>query len=163
MTKHNELKASTIIRFEKKLIKKPNGCIEWGGYCLNRKWSNYGIITMNRKQYRTHRFAWLLYVWNIPNNMCVLHVCDNMRCVNIKHLFLGTRLDNNLDRDIKKRNKSPSGSKNGQSKLCELDVIRIKSLINNNLGTYASIGKRFGVSYQAIQAIAKGKSWKKIN
>lgn len=32
-----------------------------------------------------------------PGDMCVLHICQERRCVNVDHLYLGTQADNNLD------------------------------------------------------------------
>lgn len=54
-----------------------------------------------------HRFAWELTYGEIPIGLCVLHACDNPSCCNPKHLFLGTRTDNNRDKFAKERNKTP--------------------------------------------------------
>lgn len=154
-----ELKPSTVKRFLSKI--KPNGdCLEWQGYCLKKRWSNYGIITMNRKQYRVHRFSWLISHGHIPKDSCVLHKCDNQRCVNPDHLFLGSLIDNNLDRDKKGRNKIVYGSKNGLSKLDEISVKYIKSQIG--IKSFAELGRRFNVKWQTIQTIAKGRTWKSV-
>ncbi len=50
-----------------------------------------------------HRMAYELYVGPIPDGMCVLHRCDNPGCVNPEHLWLGTQLENVIDRDKKNR------------------------------------------------------------
>lgn len=52
---------------------------------------------------RVHRIAWSLKHGNPSNELCVLHKCDNPPCCNTEHLFLGTRADNNADRDKKGR------------------------------------------------------------
>lgn len=155
-----ELKQSTVDRFLSKV--RPVGeCLEWQGYSLKRKWSGYGIITMNRKQYRTHRFAWIIKNGFIPDKLCVLHKCDNQKCVNPEHLFLGTLVDNNLDRDKKNRNVAVYGDKNGNSKLTVEAVKMIKAYIKDDY-SYAWIAKQFGVRWQNIQAIAKGRTWKNV-
>ena len=50
-----------------------------------------------------HRAAWELTNGTFDVSMCVLHRCDTPLCVNPQHLFLGTRIENNADRDFKGR------------------------------------------------------------
>jgi hypothetical protein len=48
-----------------------------------------------------HRLSYIIHKGDIPQNMCVLHICDTPLCVNPDHLFLGTQQDNIKDRDMK--------------------------------------------------------------
>lgn len=73
-----------------------NGCWEWQGL---RNKNNYGQVGHTS----AHRFSYEFYKSKIPKGICVCHTCDNPPCVNPNHLWLGTRKDNNDDRDKKGR------------------------------------------------------------
>ena len=48
--------------------------------------------------YLATRLAYWFAYGKDPGKLNVLHHCDNMRCINPKHLYLGTQQDNVLDR-----------------------------------------------------------------
>lgn len=75
--------------------------------------AGYGIVGINRKSMLSHRASWIIANGPIPEGMDVLHKCDNRKCGNPAHLFLGTDIDNMRDRDSKGRNNQPCGDKNG--------------------------------------------------
>jgi hypothetical protein len=49
------------------------------------------------------RMVWETTFGPIPPGLFVCHVCDNPRCINTQHLFLGTPLDNMRDKVAKGR------------------------------------------------------------
>ena len=76
-------------------------CWMWTG---GKHHFGYGIFhTTARSSVLTHRFAWEFENGPIPDGMYVLHHCDNPPCVRPDHLWLGTREENNRDRDLKGR------------------------------------------------------------
>ena len=75
-------------------------CWEWTG---NHNQYGYGIFYRKSGMRLTHRTSWYLYKGDIPENLLVLHACDNPSCVNPNHLFLGTHRDNQRDMVWKRR------------------------------------------------------------
>lgn len=80
-------------------------CWMWIAACF---WDGYGIFGVARTSLKAHRFSWQLAHGAIPQGLHCLHRCDNRRCVNPAHLFLGTNTDNIRDM-VKKGRHRPGG------------------------------------------------------
>lgn len=93
--------------------------------------------------------------------MCVLHSCDNPPCVNPKHLFIGTQLENIADMNAKGRHGRgrASGERSGTAKLTWANVREIRRLYATGIDA-ASLGRRFGVTPTAAQFVVRHKTWK---
>lgn len=76
----------------------------------------YGQFKLNGKQASAHIIAYFLRHKKLPlhdkdgNELHVCHKCDNPKCCNPSHLFLGTREDNFID-SVKKGRKGASNPK----------------------------------------------------
>ena len=57
----------------------------------------YGRALFKGKRVLAYRLAYQAVYGEIPHGMNVLHRCDNERCCNPEHLYLGTNRDNVLD------------------------------------------------------------------
>lgn len=91
------LSKKDIMRFWSKVQKKrSNECWLWLG---SKSSFGYGLFFFKRTRI-AHRISWQIHYGPIPKRMLVLHNCptgDNPSCVNPKHLWLGTNLDNSRD------------------------------------------------------------------
>ena len=94
-------------------------CWEWKSKARGQFGYGYGAFSVNSKATPAHRVAWTLMFGEIPNGLFVCHKCDNPKCCNPHHFFLGTHRDNMLDMQSKGRNvMSPEGKERlRQSKL----------------------------------------------
>lgn len=85
-------------RFYNKIVVDHNDCWNWSG---SIGWHGYGYFYVKGKGIRAHRFSYTYHKGEINDGLLVCHSCDNTRCVNPDHLWLGTQKDNMEDK-IKK-------------------------------------------------------------
>lgn len=121
----------------------------------------YGYMRWCGKLRRAHRVAWELTNGTIPNGLHVLHNCpggDNPRCVNPNHLWLGTNLDNAIDRERKGRGNDRRGEKNGRCKLSDSQVAEIRQRHATGGISKTKLAAEYGVSEANIRLIVTFKS-----
>lgn len=154
-------------RFTKRINKQSNGCWLWEGSTDGR----YGRFLICGKYLAAHRFAYELWVNEIPPKHCVMHVCDTPLCVNPAHLRTGTAKANQQDRRNKGRHfvncvpeakvcngKIAKGSAHWSSKLTEEQVLAIRA----SPETGYKLAKQYNVTQTTIHEIRKRKKWKHI-
>ena len=93
--------------------------------------------------------------------LVVRHTCDNPRCINPKHLEIGTQEDNIQDRVVRGRSNKPKGTQNPRVVLTPEDVQYIKAnfVHGDKVLGHTGLGRKFNVSHQTIRAIILGQSW----
>lgn len=132
--------------------------------------SKYGAFSLPvTNPYGSHMFAASRVAYAIANNglvagFMVCHTCDNTLCCNPKHLFLGTQLDNMRDMAKKGRNGQPNGERSPMSKLTAEQVVEIRRIYirqdrrHDGFGQ-AALGRKYGVSQNAIGCVVNRKVW----
>jgi hypothetical protein len=131
-----------------KVDKQANGCWHWTG---QTNYYGYGLVWRDGRAVRAHRVAFELFNGPIEAGAVICHSCDNPKCVNPKHLFKGTRLDNN--RDAASKGRRPSGQRHHATRLSAKDVLAIR----RSRDSQSSLAKRYGVHQSHICKI-KGAS-----
>lgn len=130
-------------------------CWLWTGAL---KENGYGCMGTNQKSgMYPHRVSFELFNGPIPRGLCVLHTCDNRRCINPDHLWIGTHADN--ARDMIRKNRARHGEKHPGAKLTEKDVIFIKNLMSDNAPRDHEIARLFNLKKATISAIRRNKLW----
>jgi|SRR3990167_672660 len=146
-----------ISNFLKKVNKRSDDeCWEWIGAHTD---VGYGVF--GRPMRGAHRVSYALYYGKLPANLLVCHKCDNPKCVNPHHLFLGTHSDNMKDRNTKGRN-VVRGERHGLHKLTNDEVVDIRELYANKIFSQYELADLCGVSVMTINWAVNSKSWKHV-
>ena len=87
-------------RFFSRFERAANGCWEWRARISPR---GYGIISLRGRGFRAHRLSYWIHRQVDPGEAFVCHACDNRKCVNPDHLWLGDAMANARDMIAKGR------------------------------------------------------------
>lgn len=164
-------RTDTTKRFWSK-VDKTNHCWLWREAISTK---GYGMFCLyHGKRVYSHRFSFETVNGPTPENLFVLHSCDNRLCVNPNHLFVGTQKDNIQDAVKKARmasgvrngrytrpDRTPRGKNHGMSKLTEEQVIEIKRM--HKSFSQQVIAYKFNVSQPTISSVLMNKTWKHVS
>jgi len=135
-----------------------NGCWNWNGG-VNRH--GYGHFYLFGKTMYAHRASYVLFMGDIPDEMCVLHRCDNRKCVNPSHLFLGSRTENFVDMIQKGRGwfqkpRNKNWHRGTKITMEDAEAIRI---LRKGGRTTTEIARMFNVGKSTIKDVCSGHTW----
>ena len=122
--------------------------------------NNYPSFQLNGKRVASRVIFEMFY--NIePGKSLVLHTCDNPKCINPHHLYLGDQLQNMADR--KKRTGYSVGENAKTAILKDQDVHNIlNGILNGRFITISNIAEIYSVNRATIEAILNKKTWQII-
>lgn len=129
------------------------GCWLWKG---SKSAGGYGQLMIARKQLRTHRVAYEVWVRPLTEDEVVLHTCDTPLCINPEHLIAGSQGDNMADKMRKQRHIG------GGQKLTAKDVQHIREGCDSGLITQKMAAELYGISREAAHKIVRRITWKGV-
>jgi len=153
---------------------KINGCWEWKGKISK---NGYGWI----RNMLAHRCSYEIFKGEIESGKSVCHICDNRKCINPDHLWVGTIKENMQDAKQKgrladqtgrkhteetllklknRRFKNPraQGEKHWNSKLTKQDVIDIKDKLNQKI-KLKDIASQYDIDRSHLSRLSRGLAW----
>ena len=115
----------------------------------------YGRSKYQGKNYYMHRLSWIAFRGEIPEEKQVLHHCDNPKCINPKHLYIGIHQDNMDDMMLRGRHRTiPQYGNNYSGKKVMAD--------NKIYPSYSAAGRALGISDSGVRKRIK-LGWKGYN
>jgi len=113
-----------------KTILTNSGCMEYQTTTRTRS-GGHRLSSVGGKLKLVHRQVYELHAGEDINGSCVFHTCDNPKCINPEHLFLGSQLENM--QDMVKKMRYVGGKNNPNSKEYHEKIASIKKLNSDNL------------------------------
>lgn len=142
------LRRTFITRFWARVVKtSKTGCWIWNGELGPR---GYGRVKKNGEHLMAHRVSYELEYGKIPEGKYVCHHCDQPRCVNPKHLFVGSASDNVID-----------AIRKGRWYACKLTIQQVKEIRKSPLRN-VELARLYPVRANTICTLRLNKTWKHV-
>lgn len=139
------------------------GCFLWKG---RTDWEGRGTVCLKlgadrARDYIAPRIVYAMTYGVDPGKLCVLHNCDEPKCVSWAHFFLGTDKDNSDDKLKKHRQYVPQGSKHPQATIDESQALAVKQALARGEPP-RNISDRLGIAYETVRNIKRGLAWSHV-
>jgi len=119
----------------------------------------YLTVRLSGKTFRIHRLVALVFIGEKPNGKNIGHKDGNNQNNQVDNLGYYTQKEN-ISHKIA-HGTMANGSKNGNSRLKEDQVVQIKKMLRDNKSDSA-IASKFGVVEGTIGHIRAGRTWRHI-
>ena len=155
-----DLSESDVERFWSK-VDKTGDCWTWTAGTFTNGYGQFGICrnskVTNLRAHRVSAHIAGMFIGGMRfDKRLVCHTCDNRKCVNPDHLFLGTNADNAADRDAKGRGRS--GESHHATTLTESQVLAIRK----DTRIHRIVAAEYGISVTSVSEIKLGKTWRHL-
>jgi hypothetical protein len=136
------------------ISRKTDDCVLWTRAKRER---GYGVVYTSGEIRRTNVLSWeISNSRKVPEGLEVCHSCDNPPCINPRHLFIGTHLQNM--RDAQRKLRMQQGEGHYRSRLT-VDTVRAIRLSNK---TNKEISGELGLHRSHVSVIRSRKIWKSL-
>ncbi len=140
-----------------------SGCMEWPKACVFKDRPSYGVLSslsvQDGKMQLVHRLSLEVHLGReLGKKELALHRCDNKRCANPDHLYVGNHSQNiqdAWDRGIRKKIRP-------NAKLTEKDVVAARILHQLFGKKCRELSDLYGISYNGMEAILSYRNWKAV-
>lgn len=157
----NYVRGTVEERFWSKVAKRDaNACWEWQASLDTRGYGNFGVPrndgTGRYIMQRAHRMAWEFTngpLLGSGQHLC--HTCDNRKCVNPSHLFIGNPQINMQDCAAKGRFNDRKGENNPRAKVTE-DIVRA---IRADKLPLSKLMAKYGLPQTTVSDIRRKFTW----
>lgn len=144
-------------RFLKGCYPLEGGCVGFRGHHDKDGYPRFTFAGRSRPG--THA-AFACVGVSVPHGLQVNHHCDNRKCVNPDHLFIGTQDDN--VKDMMEKDRHALGERHTISLLTDDAVRDIRANCRRGVAPAHLFAAKYGVSQSTIYAAKCRQNWKHV-